>query len=208
MRAGSDALADYEMLELILFSALPRGDVKPLAKDLITAFGDFNSVISAPPNRLAEVKGVGDAVVREFKVLEAAAHKLAQTRVLGRDAIASWDALVTYCKTAMAYREIEQFRILYLDRKNMLIADEEQGRGTVDHVPVYTREIIKRALELNASSLILVHNHPSGDPSPSQADIEMTRQIDEAAATMNITVHDHIIVGRAQETSFRSLGLL
>ncbi len=208
MRAGSDALADYEMLELILFGALPRGDVKPLAKDLIAAFGDFNSVVSAPPQRLGEIVGVGDAVIRELKILEAAAHKMARTRILGRNAISSWDALITYCKTAMAYREVEQFRILYLDRKNMLIADEEQGRGTVDHVPVYTREVIKRALELNASALILVHNHPSGDPEPSQADIEMTREIETAAATMNITIHDHIIIGRAQETSFRSIGLL
>ncbi|WP_284155003.1 RadC family protein [Algicella marina] len=208
VRAGSQALADYEMLELILFSAIPRGDVKPLAKDLIAAFGDFNSVVSASPERLAHVQGVGAAVIRELKIVEAAAHKLAQTRVLGRNAITSWDALINYCKTTMAYQEIEQFRILYLDRKNILIADEEQGRGTVDHVPVYTREVIKRTLELNASALILVHNHPSGDPSPSTADIEMTNQIVKAAATMKIVIHDHIVIGREDISSFRSLGLL
>lgn len=208
MRAGSIALADYEMLELVLFRAIPRRDVKPLAKDLIARFGDFNRVVSAPPARLTEVPGVGLSIVHELKIIEAAAHRLAQARVLGRNAISSWDALMVYCKTAMAHRETEQFRILYLDRKNVLIADEEQSRGTVDHVPVYPREVVKRALELNASALILVHNHPSGDPSPSEADIAMTRQIEAAAAALSLTLHDHIIIGKESDTSFRALGLL
>ncbi len=208
MQAGSQALADYELLELLLFRAIPRRDVKPLAKDLIERFGDFNRVVSAPVARLSEVRGVGNAVVQELKIVEASAHRLAQARVLNRNVISSWDELLAYCKTAMAHRDTEQFRILFLDRKNVLIADEEQAQGTVDHVPVYPREVVKRALELNASSLILVHNHPSGDPSPSQSDIDMTRQVEMAAMALNISLHDHVIVGKERDTSFRSLGLL
>ena len=208
MRAGSLALADYEMLELVLFRAIPRLDVKPLAKNLIETFGDFNHVVSAPPANLRRIKGVGEAVVRELKIVEAAAHRLAQARIIGRNVISSWDDLLAYCKTAMAHRETEQFRILFLDRKNTLIADEEQSRGTIDHVPVYPREVVKRALELNASSLILVHNHPSGDPSPSQADIDMTHQIELAAMSLGITLHDHVVVGKERDSSFRALNLL
>ena len=208
MRAGAIALADYELLELVLFRAVPRRDVKPLAKDLIATFGDFNHVVSAPPARLAECPGVGPAIVQELKIVEAAAHRLAQARVIGRNAISSWDALLTYCKTAMAHRETEQFRILFLDRKNVLIADEPQAKGTVDHVPVYPREVVKRALELNASALILVHNHPSGDPEPSGADIDMTHQIAAAAEALGLTLHDHVIIGKEEDASFRSLGLL
>ncbi|MEM9428829.1 MAG: DNA repair protein RadC [Pseudomonadota bacterium] len=208
MRAGAEALEEYELLELVLFRAIPRRDVKPLAKDLIAAFGDFNHVISANPARLRECQGVGEAVIQELKIVEAAAHRLAQARVIGRDAITSWDALMRYCKTAMAHRETEQFRILFLDRKNVLIADEPQQKGTVDHVPVYPREVVKRALELNASALILVHNHPSGDPAPSQADIAMTRQISDAAETLGVVVHDHVVIGKAEDASFRALGLL
>ncbi|MHA3914190.1 RadC family protein [Halovulum sp. GXIMD14793] len=208
MSAGSAALADYEMLELILFRAIPRRDVKPLAKDLIEVFGDFNHVISAPAARLAEVKGVGEAVIQELRIVEAAAHRLAQARVLNRNVIASWDDLLSYCKTAMAHRTSEQFRVLFLDRKNVLIADEAQAQGTVDHVPVYPREVVKRALELNASALILVHNHPSGDPSPSQSDIDMTRQVEMAALSLGITLHDHVIIGKERDASFRALDLL
>ncbi|MEO0387422.1 MAG: DNA repair protein RadC [Pseudomonadota bacterium] len=207
-RAGPQALEDYELLELVLFRAIPRRDVKPLAKDLIAAFGDFNHVVSAPPARLSEVGGVGESVIHELKIVEAAAHRLAQAKVIGRNALSSWDALMRYCKTAMAHRETEQFRILFLDRKNVLIADELQGRGTVDHVPVYPREVVKRALELNASALILVHNHPSGDPAPSNADIEITRQIADAAETLGLRVHDHVVIGKEDNASFRSLGLL
>ena len=206
--AGAISLADYEMLELILFRAVPQRDVKPLAKHLLEAFGDFNGVISAPMNRLKDVSGVGDAVVCELKIVEAAAHRLAQAKVMNRDALSSWSALMEYCKTAMAHQDTEQFRILFLDKKNVLIADEQQARGTVDHVPVYPREVVKRCLDLNASAIILVHNHPSGDPTPSRADIEMTRQIETAAKAVGIVVHDHVIVGKECDTSFRSQGLI
>ncbi len=208
LSAGPAGVADYEMLELVLFRAIPRRDVKPLAKRLLAQFGDFNGVISAPPPRLAEIQGVGDAVICELKIVEAAAHRLARARVMNRPALSSWDALMDYCKTTMAHRETEQFRILFLDRKNILVADEEQARGTVDHVPVYPREVVKRALELNASALILVHNHPSGDPTPSQTDVEMTRRIDDAAKSVGIVIHDHVVVGKASDASFRALGLL
>lgn len=208
LSAGPESVADYEMLELVLFRAIPQRDVKPIAKRLIQTFGDFNTVISAPRARLAEVPGIGQAVICELKIVEAAAHRLARARVMHRHALSSWSALMDYCKTTMAHQETEQFRILFLDRKNVLIADEEQSRGTVDHVPVYPREVVKRALELNASALILVHNHPSGDPTPSQADIDMTRQIDGAARAVGVVLHDHVIVGKEQDTSFRSTGLL
>jgi DNA repair protein RadC len=208
MEAGQDALADYEMLELVLFRAIPRRDVKPLAKRLLAVFGDFNHVISAPAHRLAEVQGVGDAVVQELKIVEAAAHRLARAKVMGRHAISSWSALIDYCRTAMAHRETEEFRVLFLDRKNMLVADEAQQKGTVDHVPVYPREVVKRALELNASSLILVHNHPSGDPTPSEADIVMTERVAAACTAVGVTLHDHVIIGKDRHSSFHSLGLL
>lgn len=208
MRAGAVALHDYELLELVLFRAIPRRDVKPIAKRLLNMFGDFNHVISAPPARLAEVEGVGDAVVQELKIIEAAAHSFAQAKVIGRDAISSWDALVTYCRQRMAHEAIEQFRILFLDRKNILIADEAQQVGTVDHVPVYPREVVKRALMLNASAIILVHNHPSGDPTPSQADIDMTARVCRACTAVGLSVHDHIVVGKERVASFHALGLI
>ncbi|WP_375258824.1 DNA repair protein RadC [Citreimonas sp.] len=205
---GADALPDYEMLELVLFRAIPRRDVKPLARTLLDRFGDFNGVLSAPAARLRDVPGVGDAVVTELKIVEAAAHRLAQSKVLRKQVVSSWDALLSYCQTTMSHGEIEQFRVLFLDRKNVLIADEAQARGTVDHVPVYPREVVKRALELNATALILVHNHPSGDPTPSQADIDMTEQIQIAAEALGITLHDHLVIGRSTELSFRAAGLL
>ena len=208
MNGGADALPDYELLELVLFRAIPRQDVKPLARHLLETFGDFNRVISAPVHRLRDVKGVGDAVIIELKVVEAAAQRLALSRVINRSVISSWDALIDYCHTTMAHRETEQFRVLFLDRKNVLIADEIQAQGTVDHVPVYPREIVKRALELNATALILVHNHPSGNPSPSQEDRDMTQLIEDAARALSITLHDHIIVGQSRELSFRAEGLL
>lgn len=208
MDGGSQAIPDYEMLELVLFRAIPRQDVKPLARRLMDAFGDFNAVISANPSRLAEVKGVGEAVICELKIVEAAAHRLARARVMDRPVISSWDAVLDYCHTSMAHRETEQFRILYLDRKNVLVADEEQARGTVDHVPVYPREVVKRALELNASALILVHNHPSGDPTPSESDIDMTARVQHAAEALGLVLHDHLIIGRQRELSFRAEGYL
>jgi DNA repair protein RadC len=205
---GAEALPDYELLELVLFRAIPRQDVKPLARRLLDSFGDFNRVMSASAPRLCEVKGVGESVVLELKLVEAAAQRLARSRILHRPAISSWNALLDYCRTAMAHREIEQFHVLYLDRKNTLIADEAQARGTVDHVPVYPREVVKRALELNASALILVHNHPSGDPTPSEADIAMTDRIRAAAEALGLTLHDHLIIGKARELSFRAEGYL
>lgn len=205
---GATAIADYELIELVLFRAIPRQDVKPLARKLLETFDDFNGVLSAPRERLLQVSGVGEAVVTELKIVEAAAHRLAQARIMDRPAIAGWQPLVDYCRTAMAHRETEQFRILFLDRKNVLMADEAQAKGTVDHVPVYPREVVKRALELNASALILVHNHPSGDPTPSDADIAVTRQIEEAAKALSITLHDHLVIGKADEFSFRANGYL
>ena len=208
MNGGAAALPDYEMLELVLFRAIPRQDVKPLARRLIEHFGDFNRVLSATPARLGEIDGVGPAVITEFKIVEAAAQRLARARVINRPVLSGWQVLLDYCHTTMAHRETEQFRVLYLDRKNVLIADEEQGRGTVDHVPVYPREIIRRALDLNASALILVHNHPSGDPTPSDSDITMTTRIAAAADAMGIVIHDHLIIGKSRELSFRAQGLL
>lgn len=208
MNAGSVALADYEMLALVLARAVSQGNVRTLAKRLLAEFGDFNHVISASTTRLARVAGMDPLIARELKIIEAAAHRLGQARVLGKNVITSWSELMNYCKISMAHRETEQFRIFFLDRKNTLIADEAQSKGTVDHVPVYPREVAKRALELNASAVILVHNHPSGDPTPSAADISMTHKIDAALDTLGVTLHDHIIVGKGNDTSFRSLGLL
>lgn len=208
LRAGAESVEDYEMLELILFRAIPRRDVKPIAKRLLKAFGDFNHVISAPPRRLAEITGMGEAAVTELKIVEAAAHRLAQSRVLNRDAIQSWDQLTAYLRQRLAHEDTEQFRVLFLDRRNVLIADEAQARGTVDHVPVYPREVVRRALDLGASALVLVHNHPSGDPTPSRADVDMTRRVMEACRTVSVTLHDHVVVGRGGVASFHALGLL
>ncbi len=207
-KAGVDGVQDYELLELILFRAIPRRDVKPLAKELIAKFGGFAQVVAAPVERLTEVKGVSEDVAQELKIVHAAAIKLSQERVLKRPVISSWDALLSYCRAAMADEKTELFRILFLDRKNILIADEVQQRGTVDHTPVYPREVVKRALELGASAIILVHNHPSGDPTPSRADVDMTKKIVSAAAALNIRVHDHLIIGHKYHASFKTLGLL
>ncbi len=208
LTGGGDALPDYELLELILFGAIPRKDTKGIAKALIARFGDFEGVISADPARLREVPDVKDAIVAQLKVIETAAQRLTRSQVKDKTVLSSWSALMGYCKARMARLEREEFRILFLDRKNVLIADEAQGRGTVDHVPVYPREIMKRALELNASAIILAHNHPSGDPTPSRADIEMTKQIVAVAKPLGITVHDHIVIAREMDASFKALGLL
>lgn len=208
LAGGATAMPDYELLELVLFRAIPRRDVKPLARTLIDQFGDFNRVLSAPIAQLTQIKGCGAAVVTELKIVEAAAHRLARARVMQKHVVSSWDALLDYCHTVMSHRETEQFRVLFLDTKNVLIADEAQAKGTVDHVPVYPREVVKRALELNAASIILVHNHPSGDPTPSPADITMTHQIEKAATALSIQLHDHIIVGKSRELSFRAEGLI
>jgi len=206
--AGSLALHDYELLELYLFRCIPRRDVKPIAKDLIARFGDLGGVASASVDQLVTVKGVSEKTAAELKLIKALAERLAREQVIGRPVIASWSALVTYCRTAMQHATTEQFRVLFLDRKNRLIADEVLGEGTIDHAPVYPREVVKRALELNAAAFILVHNHPSGDPNPSEADIVMTQKIQLAAEALGLTVHDHLIIGKSAELSFRASHLL
>lgn len=205
---GGEAMPDYELMELVLFAAVPRRDVKPMAKALIAHFGSFAEAIAAPRERIMEVDGTSEGVAAQLKIVEAAALRLSRTRLLGRPALASWKALIDYCAAAMARAQKEEFRVLFLDRKNVLIADEVQSSGTVDHTPVYPREIVKRALELGASAVILVHNHPSGDPTPSRPDIEMTREVTAAAKALRITVHDHVIVGRNGYASFKALGLI
>lgn len=205
---GADALPDYELLELLLYRAIPRQDTKPLAKALLARFGSFAEVLSATPERLKEVPGAGEAVITEIKITHAAALRLAKAEIRPRAPLTSWPAVLDYCRAAMAYAEREQFRILFLDKKNGLIADEVQGEGTVDHTPVYPREVVKRALELAASAIILVHNHPSGDPTPSLADIDMTRRLIEAGDKLGLKVHDHIIIGRNGHASFKSLKLI
>ena len=206
--AGADAVSDYELLELLLFRALPRRDVKPLAKSLLEKFGSFAEVITAPEARLAEVKGLGDSGVSELKIVQAAARRLVRGQVTKRPALSSWSAVLDYCRTAQAFADREQFRVLFLDKRNQLIADEVQQVGTVDHTPVYPREVVKRALELSATAIILVHNHPSGDPTPSHADIQMTQRIIAVAQPLGISVHDHIIVGKEGHVSLKGLKLI
>jgi DNA repair protein RadC len=208
LKGGSDALADYELLELVLFRAIGRRDLKPLAKALLKQFGSFAEVISAPIERLKSIKGLGDAAIIELKLVEAAAHQLARGQVKDRPVMSSWSNVLDYCRTAMAFADREQLRVLFLDKRNRLIADELQQEGTVDHTPVYPREVVKRALELSATAIILVHNHPSGDPTPSRADIEMTRAIVEVAKPLGIEVHDHIIVGKDGHASLKGLKLI
>ena len=208
MRGGADAMPDYELLEMVLFNAIPRRDTKPIAKDLIARFGSFAAVLSAPEARLREVKGVSDRVVAELKLVRAAALRMMQGQVMARPVLSSWNQVTAYVRASMAFEEREQFRMLFLDKKNRLIADEIQQTGTVDHTPVYVREVVKRALELAASAIVLVHNHPSGDPTPSRADIDMTRMIVEAARPLGVLVHDHIIVGRDDVVSLKGLRLM
>lgn len=206
--AGPTALADYELLELVLFRTIPRRDVKPIAKGLMKRFGSLSEVLNAPPARLVEVPGMGAASALDLSILAALNERALRSSVVDREILSSWSAVLAYCKAAMAYEEREQFRILFLDKKNTLIADEVQQTGTVDHTPVYPREIVRRALELSATAVILVHNHPSGDPTPSRADIEMTKTIVETAKPLGIAVHDHIIVGRSGHASLKGLRLM
>jgi DNA repair protein RadC len=206
--AGVDALSDYELLELVLFRALPRRDVKPLAKALIGKFGSFAEVVHASETRLREVSGLGEAAITEIKLIAAAASRVAKGQLKSRTVLSSWSSVIDYCRTAMAFADKEQFRILFLDKRNQLIADELQQIGTVDHTPVYPREVIKRALELSATAIIMVHNHPSGDPTPSQADIQMTRSIIDIATPLGLAVHDHIIVGKNGHASMKGLKLI
>nr|WP_239451587.1 DNA repair protein RadC [Elioraea rosea] len=208
LERGSDSLADYELLEMLLFFAMPKGDTKPLAKALINRFGSFANVLSAPQQALLDTRGLGVHSVSAIKLVEAAALRLARAEVLEQPVLNTWDKLIAYLTAAMAREKTELFRILFLDSRNRLIADEAQARGTVNHTPVYPREVVKRALELHATAIILVHNHPSGDPSPSRADIEMTRMVKEAASVLSVTLHDHLIIGNGRWLSFRAEGLL
>jgi DNA repair protein RadC len=207
--AGADALSDYELLELVLFRALPRRDVKPLAKVLIGKFGSFAEVVHAPELRLKEVSGLGEAAITEIKLIAATASRVARGRIdRHKTVLSSWSSVIDYCRAAMAFADKEQFRILFLDKRNQLIADELQQVGTIDHTPVYPREVVKRALELSATAIILVHNHPSGDPTPSTADVQMTKSIMTIAGPLGIAVHDHIIVGKSGHASLKGLKLI
>lgn len=208
LTGGHKPMPEYEILELLLFNAIPRIDVKPLAKRLLSSFGDLNGVVAASEHRLMQVEGATPRVYLQLRIAEAFAQRMGQAKILAREVVSSWDDLIAYCRTSMAHRETEQFRVLFLDRKNVLIADEEQAKGTVDHVPVYPREVAKRALELNASAIILIHNHPSGDPSPSRQDITMTDDVAAACLAIGVTIHDHVIIGKDREYSFKSEGVL
>ena len=207
-KIGAEALADYELLEALLFRSKAQGDTKALAKQLLQRFGSLSEVLNAPEHLLREVKGVGEVAALDLRLVAAAATRMAREKAASRPLLGSWAQVIEYCRAAMAFEQREQFRILFLDKKNQLIADEVQQTGTVDHTPVYPREIVRRALELSASALILVHNHPSGDPTPSRADIDMTRMIVDTAKPLGITVHDHLIVGRNGHASFRGLQLI
>jgi len=208
LEAGTDALADYELLEFLLFAAKPRGDTKPLAKALLRRFGNFAGVLGASPEALGAVKGMGPASTAALLAVRAAAREMLRTELKNRSVISSWQQLVDYCTAQIGFGETEEFHLLFLDAKNALIADEEQQHGTVNHTPVYPREVVKRALELAASAIIMVHNHPSGDVTPSRADIEMTRAVREAVKAVGISLHDHLVIGRGRHASFKSLGLL
>lgn len=208
LEGGADALPDYELLELVLFLVIPMKDVKPLAKDLIARFGNFAGVLNAPVSELEKIKGLSETSTIGLKSIQAAGHRLLKQEVMNRPVLNSWSRLMDYCQATLAHESKEHFRLLFLNKKNELIADEIQQSGTVDHTPVYPREIMKRALELDATAIILCHNHPSGDATPSQEDITMTRIIVDAAKPFNIVVHDHIIVSKKDTTSFKSLGLI
>ncbi len=207
-KGGPDSIADYELLELLLFRSIPQRDVKGLAKTLLAKFGSVAEVLTAPAARLTEISGVGDATITDFRIIEAAGRALAKGAIQQRKILGSWSAVIDYCRAAMAFADREMVRILFLDKRNGLLADEVQQTGTVDHTPVYPREVVKRALELSATAVILVHNHPSGDPTPSEADIRMTRDLVTIAKPLGILVHDHIIVGRNGHASMKGLGLI
>ena len=201
-------MPDYEILELVLFGVFRQGDTKPLAKKLLREFGDIAGVLSAEPERLKEIEGCGEAVIAALKATREAGLRLLRARVMERQAVSSWQELLDYCRASMSHQPIEEFRVLFLDRRNRVIADEALQRGTVDHAPVYPREVVKRALEKQASAIIMVHNHPSGDPTPSAGDIEVTRRVQEAAKGVGIALHDHLVMGKDRHVSFKSLGLI
>lgn len=206
--AGSDSLADYELLELLLFRSIPRRDTKPIAKALIDRFGSLAEVLGAPENLLSEITGLGASSAADLKIIAASASRMLKGEIRGKQVLGSWSSVIDYCRASMAFEEKELFRILFLDKKNALIADEVQQTGTIDHTPVYPREVVKRALELSSTAIILVHNHPSGDPTPSRADIEMTKTVMDTAKPLGITLHDHIIVGKDGHVSMRGLQLI
>ena len=208
LTAGPDSVADHELLEMVLFLALPRRDTKPIARALLTRFGSFAGAVSAPLPDLRTIEGLGDAGTAALKTIQAAALRLMKAEITGRPILNDWDRLMDYLQAVLARERVEHFRILFLDNRNRLLADEAQARGTVNHTPVYPREVVKRALELHATALILVHNHPSGDPTPSRADIDMTLEIKSAAAALAIVLHDHVIIGNGKWLSFRREGLL
>src|SRR6185437_11861759 len=208
LAGGTEPLADYELLEFLLFAGQPRGDTKPLAKALLQRFGSFAAVLGAERDALLDVPGMGEASVAALLAARGAALRILRAEVQHRPVIGSWQALLDYCTAAAGYAATEEFRLLFLDKRNALIADERQQRGTVDHTPVYPREVVKRALALSASAIIMVHNHPSGDTTPSRADIDMTRSVARATAAVGIALHDHVIIGRGRHSSFKTLGLL
>lgn len=208
IRGGAEALQEYELLELILFRAIPRRDVKALAKRLIAEFGDLSGVLGAPEQQLRADPEISEHVCAELKLVEAAALHLGQSRIMHKPIIAAWSDVISYFRAKLAEKKVEEFHVLFLDKKNRIIADEVMGQGTVDHTPVYPREVMKRALELSASAMVIVHNHPSGDPAPSRTDMEMTAQLKELAAEFNINLHDHLVIGRNDEVSFKDLGIL
>jgi DNA repair protein RadC len=208
IEAGPAALLDHELIEMLLFLALPRRDTKPIARALLDRFGSFADALSAPTQELRQIEGLGDAGIAALRTVQAAALRLSEAPLKNQPVLNNWDRLMDYLTARLARERVEQFRVLFLDTKNRLIADEAQARGTVNHTPVYPREVVKRALELHATALILVHNHPSGDTTPSRADIEMTAEVKQAAAALGITLHDHLIIGRDSPLSFRREGLL
>lgn len=205
---GAASLADYELLETLLFAFVPRRDVKPIAKALLQKFGSLSAVLAADPKELTKLEGVGETVAAYIKATQEIGDRAAREEIQARPVVSSWTALLAYVRKQLQHETREQFRVLFLDRKNQIIADELMGQGTVDHAPVYPREIARRALELSSSALILVHNHPSGDPTPSNADIDMTREIIDALAPFEIRVHDHLIAAKQGVTSFKSAGLI
>ncbi len=207
-QAAPDATPDYELLEMFLFRVFPRSDTKPLAKALLDRFGSLAELVGAPEHLIREVPSAGEVVARDIKLLQALATRIARSAIMEREVLGSWSKVIEYCTAAMAFEPREQFRVLFLDKKNRLIADEVQQRGTVDHTPVYPREVVRRALELSATAIVVVHNHPSGDPTPSRADIDMTKLLIDAARALNITVHDHVIIGKHGHTSLRGLKLI
>jgi DNA repair protein RadC len=208
LNAGPDALLDHELLEMVLFLALPRRDTKPIARALLSRFGSFANTLTAPLPDLREVEGLGEAGAAALRVVQGAALRLARAEILDRPVLSNWERLLAYLTAVLSREKVEQFRVLFLDTRNRLIADEAQSRGTVNHTPVYPREVVRRALELQATALILVHNHPSGDPTPSRPDIEMTQEVKAAAGVLGIVLHDHLIVGNGRHLSFRREGLL